>query len=98
MRQRGASRLERRDRSSSTVRAYLSNLPRNTPRKALVYLLKERWRLEETFCDGRDPHFGLGLCLVRIAHPHRRDRLLEHCNRNRVRVQPALCQAVFAVL
>lgn len=51
--------LERRDGSSSTVRAYLSNLPRNTPRKKLVYLLKERWRTEATYRDSKQ-ELGLG--------------------------------------
>jgi SRSO17 transposase len=45
--------LERRDGSASAVRAYLSSLPRKTPRRQLVYLLKERWCTEATYRDSK---------------------------------------------
>ncbi|MFO0579722.1 MAG: IS701 family transposase [Polyangia bacterium] len=41
--------LERRDGAVRQDRAYLSSLPPWTPKKQLVYLLKERWRTEAAY-------------------------------------------------
>ena len=49
------------------------------PPREIINLYSRRFTIEETFRDGKDPHFGLGLSQVRIADPHRRDRLLFVC-------------------
>jgi len=36
----------------------------------------KRWTIEPSFRDTKDLHFGMGLSLLRIADPMRRDRLL----------------------
>jgi Transposase DDE domain len=46
------------------------------PARQIINLYSRRFTIEETFRDGKDPHFGLGLSQVRIRDPHRRDRLL----------------------
>ncbi len=45
--------IERRDGSSQTDRAHLCSLPQKTPRKKLVYLLKERWCTEAAYQESK---------------------------------------------
>ena len=47
--------------------------------REFIHLYSRRFTIEETFRNGKAPHFGLGLSQVRIADPHRRDRLLFVC-------------------
>ena len=47
--------------------------------RQIAKLYGKRFTTEETFRDGKDPHFGLGLSKVRIKDPRRRDRLLFVC-------------------
>ena len=47
--------------------------------RSLLSLYSRCFTIEETFRDGKDPHFGLGLSQVRIKDPRRRDRLLFVC-------------------
>ena len=49
------------------------------PAREIIHLYSRRFTIEETFRDGKDPHFGLGLSQVRIKDPRRRDRLLFVC-------------------
>ena len=49
------------------------------PPREIINLYSRRFTIEETFRDGKDPHFGLRLSQVRSADPHRRDRLLFVC-------------------
>jgi hypothetical protein len=44
--------------------------------RAVVDLYGKRFRIEETFRDEKDDHFGMGLRATHIKSPERRDRLL----------------------
>jgi hypothetical protein len=46
-----------------------------TAREIMNYYAKRR-TIEPGFRDTKDPRFGMGLSVLRIADPHRRDRLL----------------------
>jgi Transposase DDE domain len=46
-----------------------------TPREIINYYAR-RWTIEPGFRDTKDLRFGMGLGVLRIADPHRRDRLL----------------------
>jgi hypothetical protein len=46
-----------------------------TAREIMNYYAK-RWTIEPGFCDTKDLRFGMGLSVLRIADPQRRDRLL----------------------
>jgi len=43
---------------------------------AIVKLYGKRFTIEENFRDTKDIHFGMGLSLIRISKPERRDRIL----------------------
>ena len=45
--------VERRDGTAQRDRAYLCSLPQNTPRKQLVYGLKERWCTEAVYQESK---------------------------------------------
>jgi SRSO17 transposase len=45
--------VERRDGTNQRDRAYLCSLPQNTPRKRLVYVLKERWCTEAVYQESK---------------------------------------------
>jgi hypothetical protein len=43
---------------------------------AIVKLYSRRWTIEPSFRDSKDLRFGMGMGVLRIADPQRRDRLL----------------------
>jgi len=43
---------------------------------AIVKLYSRRWTIEPSFRDSKDLRFGMGMSVLRIADPRRRDRLL----------------------
>ncbi|OYV61349.1 MAG: IS4 family transposase [Acidiphilium sp. 21-62-4] len=43
---------------------------------AIVKLYSRRWTIEPSFRDSKDLRFGMGMSVLRIADPQRRDRLL----------------------
>lgn len=47
--------------------------------REVINLYAQRFKIEETFRDQKDPRFGFGLSQVRIGNPLRRDRLLFIC-------------------
>jgi hypothetical protein len=49
--------------------------PEATAREIINYYAR-RWTIEPSFRDTKDLRFGMGLGVLRIADPHRRDRLL----------------------
>ena len=44
--------------------------------REIINLYARRWTIEPSFRDSKDFRFGMGLNLVRISNPQRRDRLL----------------------
>ncbi len=50
--------IERRDGANQRDRAYLCSLPQSTPRKRLVYVLKERWCTEAAYQESKQ-HLGM---------------------------------------
>src|SRR5271156_886202 len=36
---------------------------------------RKRWGIESGFCDTKDLRFGMGMALIRVSTPERRDRL-----------------------
>lgn len=44
--------------------------------QAIIKLYSKRWTIEPSFRDSKDLRFGMGMSLLRIADPQRRDRLL----------------------
>lgn len=50
--------VERRDGAKQRDRAYLCSLPQSTPRKRLVYVLKERWCTEAAYQESNQ-HLGI---------------------------------------
>lgn len=51
--------IERRDGAAQRDRAYLCSLPQKTPRKRLIYVLKERWCTEAVYQESKQ-QLGLG--------------------------------------
>src|SRR6185295_275421 len=51
--------LERRDGAAQRDRAYLCSLPQHTPRKRLIYVLKDRWCTEAVYQESKQ-QLGLG--------------------------------------
>lgn len=51
--------IERRDGAAVRDRAYLCSLPQHTPRKRLVYQLKERWCTEAAYLESKQ-QLGVG--------------------------------------
>jgi hypothetical protein len=49
---------------------------RDAPVRGIVTYYGKRWTIEPNFRDTKDLRFGMGLGVLRIADPHRRDRLL----------------------
>jgi hypothetical protein len=43
---------------------------------AVIKLYSKRWTIEPSFRDSKDLRFGMGMSLLRIDNPQRRDRLL----------------------
>ena len=50
--------VERRDGAKQRDRAYLCSLPQSTPRKRLVYVLKDRWCTEAVYQESKQ-HLGM---------------------------------------
>ena len=44
--------------------------------REIVHAYAKRWTVEPSFRDTKDIRFGMGLSLLRISRPDRRDRLL----------------------
>ena len=44
--------------------------------REILNLYAKRWTIEPAFRDAKDLRFGMGLSVLRIADPQRRDRLL----------------------
>jgi len=52
-----------------------SSIEKAYSRRLINYYAK-RWSIEPSFRDTKDLHFGMGMSLVRMKNPERRDRLL----------------------
>ncbi len=52
-----------------------SNVSKTSTREVINHYAK-RWTIEPGFRDTKDLRFGMGLSLLRISDPTRRDRLL----------------------
>ena len=61
----------------ATERAWcLSSSRADLTPSSIVNLYARRFKIEERFRDIKDWRFGMGVSAVRLANPHRRDRML----------------------